>query len=425
MQLGNGSQIVIVGGGPSGSFTALHLLNYAAQAGIKLDITILEPRNFKQSGPGGCNKCAGVLSPNLTNNLKTLELELPKEVIQSEIAFYILHLNGVKLTVRRPDSHHNIYSVYRGSGPRIVGVPAVRSFDGWLLDEAEKRGANILRRRVLNIKRDVKPIVITPREEIPTDLVVVATGVNTPAPLDDNWGYKPPTTEVMAQDEVPRPDSFADDSVSVFFDHPSGIIFGAVIPKGRYANISLLGHGMPKNAVGAFLDAHGLTDFFSTKAPGLCGCTPNVSVSKAENFFADRMAAVGDASVTRLYKDGIGAAYLTSQAVAKTAVYQGVSRRDFETGFKPVCGQIDADNQYGKWLFRLWSASRRSTWLMNAWRRAIQYEANLPPEDHVHTRVLWGMFTGSESYRQLFWLSISRRAFAGMWRGAWLNLNNH
>ena len=63
MQLGNGSQIVIVGGGPSGSFTALHLLNYAAQAGIKLDITILEPRNFKQSGPGGCNKCAGVLSP--------------------------------------------------------------------------------------------------------------------------------------------------------------------------------------------------------------------------------------------------------------------------------------------------------------------------------------------------------------------------
>ena len=163
---------------------------------------------------------------------------------------------------------------------------------------------------------------------------------------------------------------------------------------------------------------------FSSDTPGLCGCTPRVAVSMATNFFTDRLVAVGDAAVTRLYKDGIGAAFLTAQTVARTAVQRGVSRGDFAAEYRPVCQQLAVDNRYGRWLFRMWSASRRFSLLLKAWQRAIQFEASQPPAAHVHTRVLWGMFTGSESYRQLFWLLISRGAFSGLWRGAWLNWRN-
>lgn len=424
MRLENGSRVLIVGGGPSGSFTALNLLYYASEVGLNVDVTILEPRDFNQLGPGSCNKCAGILSANLMKNLNSIGLQIPQEVIQSEIINYILHINQADLAIHRPDSSHSILSVYRGSGPRMGEDYKIHSFDGWLLEQAHKAGAKIQRGRVQAIKPGEKPMVIMPRQQLSADLVVLATGVNTRHPLDNRWEYRPPNTETMAQDEVYLPETFSSDSVHVFFDHPAGLIFGALIPKGRYANISLLGHKMPQNAVDEFLVGQGLMKHFPNEKPGLCGCTPRVTVSMASNFFADRLAVVGDAAVTRLYKDGIGAAFLTAQAAARTAIYQGVSRADFEKGYLPLCQQIDEDNRYGRMLFRLWSFSRRSTFLMNAWQRAIQYEDSLAPSNQVHTRVLWGMFTGSESFRQLFWLSLSRKAFLGLLKGAWLNWRN-
>lgn len=424
MRLVDGSRVVIVGGGPAGSFTALHLLRYAAEAGVSLDITILEPRDFNRPGPGGCNKCAGILSPNLVRNLETLDLSIPPQVIQSELVTYILHMDGIELTIQRPDLNSRIFSVYRGGGPRQAGPSPLPSFDGWLLEQARARGANVQRGRVQSIRPGTQPTVITARQEFPADLVVLATGVNSRAPIDRAWGYHPPRTEIMAQDEVPLPVGYSENAVHIFFDYPPGLIFGGLIPKGRYANISLLGHKTPPDAVNDFLEGHGLMELFPSEVPGLCGCTPRVAVSMAANFCHDRLAAVGDAAVTRLYKDGIGAAFLTAQALARTAVQRGVARHDFAAGYHPVCRRIDRGNRYGRWLFRLWSIRRRSSILMDAWQRAIQAEANLPPAAHVHTRILWGMFTGSESYQKLFWLSFSRRAVLGLWRSARLNWRN-
>lgn len=63
MQLINGSRIVIVGGGPAGSFTALHLLNLSAEAHLDLDVIVIEARDFNRPGLGSCNKCAGIYLP--------------------------------------------------------------------------------------------------------------------------------------------------------------------------------------------------------------------------------------------------------------------------------------------------------------------------------------------------------------------------
>ena len=46
IRLQNGSRVCIIGGGPAGSFSALHLLKLAQEHGIHLDVLIFEPRDF-------------------------------------------------------------------------------------------------------------------------------------------------------------------------------------------------------------------------------------------------------------------------------------------------------------------------------------------------------------------------------------------
>ncbi|MBI5349919.1 MAG: hypothetical protein HZB77_11495, partial [Chloroflexi bacterium] len=49
---------------------------------------------------------------------------------------------------------------------------------------------------------------------------------------------------------------------------------------------------------------------------------------------------------------------------------------------------------------------------------AILSEVDLPKANQIHARVLWGMFTGDESYQKIFQLSLSCPALRALWRGA-------
>ncbi len=415
MHLENGSRIIIVGGGPAGSFSALHLIHYAAQANLQLDIQIFEGREFKRPGPNSCNKCAGIISSTLSQNLSSLGLELPPEVIQAELTSYTLHLNKLDLLIQQPNPDRRIYSVYRGSGPRLGKAPYPAPFDNWLLEQARQRGANIQPAFVHSIRPGPRPVVITSHDSIEADLVIMATGVNSSPPIDPGWGYQPPRTETMAQDEVRLPRGFSNSNVHIFFDYPSGLIFGGLIPKGKYLNISLLGHKLSPRAVEEFLGGPQLGEFFSGEAPLLCGCAPCVAVSPAQRYYANRLVTVGDAAVTRLYKDGIGAAFITARAAAQTAIQYGISRQDFAAGYRPVCREIAMDNLYGKLLFRVWNIVRNSPRLLDTWQRVILAEADSPPANHIFTRILWGMFTGDEPYRKIFWSVASKPALQKLW----------
>jgi flavin-dependent dehydrogenase len=247
-------------------------------------------------------------------------------------------------------------------------------------------------------------------------MVVLATGVNGHSPVDEAWGYIPPRTETMAQDEMPRPADFHE-GVHIFIDDPPGLIFGGLIPKGRYLNISLLGHSLAPSAMAEFLAGHDLARAFPGAKPLLCGCTPRVVVSPAVGYYADRFIAVGDAAITRLYKDGIGSAFITAEAAARTAIERGISRADFEAGYRPVCGHIVADNRFGELLFKLWKIPRSAPFLLNAWRRTLIRESRLPPHLRLHTRLLWGLFTGDESYRNISTLLANPLAWLGFLRG--------
>jgi hypothetical protein len=191
--------------------------------------------------------------------------------------------------------------------------------------------------------------------------------------------------------------------VNAYFQRPRGLSFGAIIPKGRYLNISLLGKGFTRDSVDEFITAQDLADELKfTDSSSLCGCNPRIAVGSAHHYFGDRWVAVGDAAVTRLYKDGIGSAYQTTRHAISTAVEVGISRQAFHRHYSPICRSIAIDNSYGFLLFHLWNLVLKTPFVLHAWKRAIQKELLLPPPDRKHIRVLWGMLTGDEPYRQLF-----------------------
>jgi flavin-dependent dehydrogenase len=402
IRLNDGDRVCIIGGGPAGSFAALHLLKKIDQLGMRLEVIIFEPRNFFLPGPGGCNRCAGIISSRLVSDLKSLDISLPSDVVQSEIRGYSVHLNNETVRIDQPGPDYRIVSIYRGGGPRLHQDGPVSSFDGYLLAEACARGAEQIQARAISVTWDEKPIVHTAQDQFAADLVILATGVNSRPPLGSEFGYQPPKTEIMAQDEFLLPEGWASDQVSSYFQKPPGLVFGALIPKGSYLNISLLGRGLATDAISDFLEAHELSQDLSISKGSLCGCTPRIAVGSAKRYFGDRWVAVGDAAVSRLYKDGIGSAFVTAEKAIDTVLKFGISEGSFRKEYNLLCQKIKNDNNYGRFLFRLWGWTLRLPILVSAWVAIIQSEEELQRSQRIHSRILWGMFTGGEPYRDLF-----------------------
>jgi flavin-dependent dehydrogenase len=402
-QLASGDHVGVIGGGPAGSLAAIELLEAARRRQFKLDVTIFEPRDFNLPGPGGCNHCAGMLSQRVVEGLRLLGLTIPGDVIQAEITEYVVHLHGKTRRVRDADPGRSIPAVYRGSGPRDrLANRSVASFDDFLLTAAIERGARRVPHRAVKVTHDERPVILAAGERYPTDLVVLACGVNSRAPLDPSFGYQPPRTAVMAQDEIPRPSAWPQHQIDAFFRRPPGLIFGALIPKGDYLSISLLGKGLPTDAVSEFMAARGPEAGLERVPRSLCGCTPRVAVGPARRYFGHRWVAVGDAAATRLYKDGIGSALTTARAAMTCALEQGISPRAFGRHYAPTFRAVARDNFFGRLLFRMWAMTLDTERLSRAWLRTLDIESVRPVAERRMHRILWGMMTGDEPYESLF-----------------------
>jgi flavin-dependent dehydrogenase len=349
-----------------------------------------------------------VLSSRLWGNLSELGLSIPEDILQAELQHYTLYLDGETIHLDRPNPARRIVSVYRGGGPRMIDGAPEASFDHFLLHQAINRGAIHIPNRVREVSWEGTPVLHTRLETYPADFLILAIGINSKSPLAKSFGYRPPKTEVMAQDEVLRPLNWESDEVNAYFQQPQGLSFGAIIPKGRYLNISLLGKGFTRDTVDEFITAQNLTDALQyNPSSSLCGCNPRIAVGASHRYYGDRWVAVGDAAVTRLYKDGIGSAFQTTKKSMATAIQFGISHHAFRKHYAPICRSIARDNSYGFLLFRLWNLVLNSPDLLNTWKAAIQREMSLPIKDRRHISILWGMLTGDEPYRKLFYEGIN------------------
>jgi hypothetical protein len=129
---------------------------------------------------------------------------------------------------------------------------------------------------------------------------------------------------------------------------------------------------------------------------------PHIAIRGADRPYADRFVFVGDCGITRLYKDGIGAAYRTAKAAARTAVFEGVSAEAFSRHYGPVCRAIETDNVMGRLAFVFTRAVQRLRIARRTILRMTVDEQRRPGRLRRMSSILWDMFSGSAPYRDIF-----------------------
>jgi hypothetical protein len=116
---------------------------------------------------------------------------------------------------------------------------------------------------------------------------------------------------------------------------------------------------------------------------------------------------IGDSGVTRLYKDGIGAAYRTAKSAATTVVLQGISAEDFKEHYWPACRKIEIDNMIGQMMFMVTRIIQGQQIARRAVLRMTANEQKKADSKKRMSMVLWDMFTGSAPYRDIFIRTLS------------------
>lgn len=409
--LRSGGRVAVVGGGPAGSAFAIFALDFARQAGLDIEVTIFEPRDFDRGGPWGCNMCAGLIPVRALRSLDQLGLEVPERVIRDRIQQYTLHTGAGRILVPQPDPDGDVCSVYRGHGPRDAPLwPDNVSFDGFLLAAARSRGATVIHERVKAIDLCPYPTVSTAQRSSATDLVVLATGVNQHPVAITGLDYRAPTRQQMAQTEfcpgLEAVQATLGAGVHVFLPTDGSFTFGTLVPKGPCVNASLLGPRLPPGILAHFLAQPEVSELLPDVSDRSCGCRPHIAVGVARPLYADGFVAVGDAGITRLYKNGIGAALSCARQAAFAAVTQGVAAADFRAHYAPLCREIALDNRAGRVLFTFTHVFQGHRRLTRPHMSSIAAEQALPPAKRPHSRLLWGMFTGTQSYRSLLALAM-------------------
>jgi flavin-dependent dehydrogenase len=410
MELGDGSRVAVLGGGPAGSFFSYFLLDIAQRVGVAPRVDIFEKRIFTKIGPIGCNMCGGIISESLVQTLAAEGITLPPTIVERGIDSYILHMDVGSTRIDTPLQEKRIAAVHRGAGPKGATEVKWGSFDGFLLDMAKSKGANHIQGQVDDISIvDGKPTLrVKGGEPASYDLLAVCVGVNSPTlklfgelPID----YTPPKTSktfisefFLGEETVGK---YLGSSMHVFLMNIPRVEFAALIPKGDYVTFCMLGEDIDDELVRRLLDTPQVKGCLP---PGweipqvFCHCSPKINVKGADPPFSDRLVFIGDCGATRLYKDGIGAAYRTAKAAAATAALHGVAATDFRKHFMPVCRSIERDNLIGKFIFGFNHQIQKIKQDRRGVLGMVLHEQAKTSRPKRMSMVMWDTFTGSASY---------------------------
>ena len=407
-----GARIAVIGGGPAGSFFGCFVLEFAERLGIDLSVTEFEPRDFSGVGPAACNMCGGLISESLVQVLASAGINLPSDVVQRGIDSYVLHMDVGSVRIETPLHEMRIGAVHRASGPRDLKTTRWASFDGFVQKLAIERGVTVVRDKVteLHLGGGRPRIVVGVNPPEAFDLVVVATGVNA-SHLKVIGGpthfEAPRTTKTLIREYFLGEETISrwlGTSMHVFLLPIHGLEFAAIIPKGDYVSVCLLGNELDRATYEAFSSSD---EVRACLPPGWdpsknsCQCAPRINILGAPRPFADRVVFIGDSGSTRLYKDGIGAAYRTANAAARTAVFHGVGERDFERHYRLACARLERDNAIGRFVFGLTGYVHKSACVRRALLAMTESEQRRPGRERRMSATLWDLFTGSSSYRQI------------------------
>ncbi|MBI5115176.1 hypothetical protein HZA56_01760 [Candidatus Poribacteria bacterium] len=413
LKLEREARIVVIGGGPAGSFFAHFMLTAGPRAGIRPDITIYDRKSFLDYGPKGCNMCAGAIGHHLVDHLRREGIPLPSRVVRQEIGGYVLHVRDKKVFLRQDEKP--IYTVFRGQSP--IPQPAspisedAISFDQYLLDSAVSLGAKFVRDKVTQVIWPERPservrLLMKDGGDTEADLVVGAFGVNTSLRHKFMEGYEPPRTWVACQAEMPVDPEFNrrafGGNIHVFALGESRIQFVALTPKGKFITITAIGPSVKMVDLDVILQRPEFRPYLPEGWTITCHCHPHFPVTAAKKPYRDRGLLVGDACKARYLKNGIESAYFTALFAAQTCLNVGIGERDLASYYRLCQKRFGFDNRCGKVLFALHNAAAARHRIARAHLMVAERERmHESRERQVLANSLWSMFTGDVPYKRI------------------------
>jgi len=412
-KLKDGSRIAVIGAGPSGTFFSYFLLDMAERIDLKLHVDIYDSRDFSLDGPPGCNMCGGIISESLVQALATEGIDLPPSVVRRGIESYILHMDFGSVQIKTPTREKRIGAIFRGTGPRGITESQWESFDGYLLGLAKDRGAHAIKGRLEKVvwNKGLPEIQMKGGTSLTYDLLGIAAGVNSSALKlfeDLKQGYVPPKTTktficeyYLGSETIEK--TLGNSMHTFLLDLPR-LEFAAIIPKGDYVTACMLGKDIDKDLVQAFLTRPEVKKCMPQNWKWdeyVCQCMPRMNIKGSNQAFMDRTIFIGDCAVSRLYKDGIGAAYRTAKAAVSGALFEGISAESFKKSSWPTYKKLENDNKIGKIIFFAVGLIQKIPIMRLAILKMITKEQNRGNHPKRMSIILWDMFTGSAPYRTI------------------------
>jgi flavin-dependent dehydrogenase len=322
-----------------------------------------------------------------------------------------------------PLQEARIATVFRGIGPKGVTDVRWNSLDNFLTMMATKKGANLINERVSDLSWQNQLPQVKTRNGITRtyDLLVVAGGVNAATArlmsgLD--IGYKLPKTTQTSICEfylgAENVDRYFGNAIHVFLLDTPKVDFAMFIPKDDFVTFCILGVDLDSDTIEKTLKS---PEIQKCLPPGwqipenYCRCKPNASISDAVHPYSDRIITIGDCGITRLYKDGIGAAYKTGKAAAVNSIFNGISGKAFEKYYASTYKRISRDNIYGRIVFRVTRIIRRVRFIRHGVINTLIKEQKNEDRIPYLGMVLWDTFTGSAPYRDVVFRSLHPTGF--------------
>jgi hypothetical protein len=221
--------------------------------------------------------------------LASVGINLPADVVQRGIDSYVLHMDVGSVRIETPLREMRIGAVHRASGPRDLKNGRWASFDGFLQKLSVEHGVTIVREKVTELHLDGErpTIVAGGRPPEAFDLVAVATGVNVSTLKVMNGSPRsdaPKTTKTLIREYFLGEEVISrtlGGAMHVFLLPIPGLEFAAIIPKGDYVSVCLLGNELDKAAYDAFADS---LEVRACMPPGWdplknsCQCAPRINI---------------------------------------------------------------------------------------------------------------------------------------------------
>jgi flavin-dependent dehydrogenase len=441
--LPDGATVAVVGGGPAAAFFCIQALREARERGRDVRLLVFEQKTASHgdggtcaSGWSGCNHCAGGISPRLVDALREHGLDLPEGVVQGRTSHITVHGDWKSIELPVPPGREML-SVFRGTRPERR-PDAQLNLDSFLLERAVREGATVVDAEVRGVSYSAggRPIIAYGEadgangggggeEHLEADLAVFAAGVNRSPGIEVAEdpllaslthvlpGFRPPQVRKAFVVEMETEEDLRDAMRGEMHFVPYGsrglkIELASVIPKGRWTTVVLLGKSIDRaplsqylDVVERFLDLPHIRRALPQRAGfhPVCVCHPNMTVGVARGGVGERLALIGDLAVSRLYKDGLYSAFLTSSALARCVLERGVDRRSLEGGYWPEVTRIHRDNRSGRAVFALTHVVFSRPMLSRVVYQAVLTERrNEPEESRRLGDALWRIASGDDTY---------------------------